>query len=223
MTAKPNAPAASTPRSATGVANKAVRRTQEERSSATRARVINAAIKCLHQFGYGGTSTTLVADEAGVSRGAMLHQFPTKSDLMLAVVRAVFEQDGELYERSMEAVSPRQWMLGLPSTMWEVISRPAGIAVIEIMLASRSDADLAKQLRAVQQQINREARTWVLERLEDAGLTGHPDEDAIHRLFVAAVRGLALEQLFMRNKAEVMKSIAVLSNVLRQLYPDLDR
>lgn len=200
-----------------------IRRTQEERSESTRARVIEAAINCLHRAGYAGTSTTLVAEEAGVSRGAMVHQFPSKAELMLAVVRAVFHQDGELYERSLKAASPRQWLREFPSTMWDVISRPAGVAVIEIMLASRSDPDLAKRLRSEQQRIDREAHVWVLKHMATADIEDRPDGEAIHRLFVAAVRGLALEQLFMRNKAEVMQSIAVLSKVLRQLYPDLDR
>ena len=198
------------------------RRTQEERSEATRARVIEAAIRCLHRAGYAGTSTTLVAEEAGVSRGAMVHQFPSKAELMLAVVRAVFHEDGELYERSLKATSPRQWLREFPSTMWEVISRPAGIAVIEIMLASRSDPEFAKRLRAEQQQIDREAHVWVLEHMAIADIDERPDGEAIHRLFVAAVRGLALEQLFMRNKSEVMRSIAVLRDVLRQLYPALE-
>ncbi len=204
----------------TGVAR--VRRPQEERSEATRARVIDAAVKCLHRAGYAGTSTTLVAEEAGVSRGAMLHQFPSKAELMLAVVRAVFHEDGELYEKSLKAISPRQWLREFPSTMWDVISRPAGIAVIEIMLGARSDPDFAKRLRAEQQQIDREAHVWVVEHMAIAGIDDRPDGEAIHRLFVAAVRGLALEQLFMRNKAEVMRSIEVLCLVLRQLYPDLE-
>lgn len=199
------------------------RRPQEERSEATRARVIDAAIKCLHRAGYAGTSTTLVVEEAGVSRGAMLHHFPSKAELMLAVVRAVFHEDGALYERSLQATSPRQWFREFPATMWEVISRPAGIAVIEIMLASRSDPDLAKRLRSEQQQIDREAHGWRVRHMALADIDDRPDGEAIHRLFVAAVRGLALEQLFMRNKAEVIRSIEVLSNVLRQLYPDLDQ
>ena len=203
-------------------ASRPVRRTQEQRSSTTQAVVIEAAINCLHRLGYAATSTTLVAKEAGVSRGAMVHQFPAKSDLMLAVVRAVFEQDGELHKQSIQATSPRQWMRNLPETMWGVISRPSGIAVIEIMLASRSDPALADELRAVQQQIDSEAHVWVLGQHVAAGIDEHPKGEAIHRLFVAAVRGLALEQLFMRNEVEVKKSIGVLSDVLRLFYPELE-
>ena len=43
-------------------------------------------MECLVEFGWSGTSTTLVSQRAGVSRGAQLHHFPTKADLVLAAV-----------------------------------------------------------------------------------------------------------------------------------------
>lgn len=198
-----------------------VRRPQAERSASTRAKLIDAAIICLHRLGYSLTSTSLVAEEAGVSRGAMLHQFPTKTNLMLAVVRDVFERDSEHYKQSILTVSPLEWMRSISSTVWEVISRPSGIAVMEIMLASRSDLELADKLRSIQMQIDKEAHEWVVERHVAAGIQERPDGDAIHRLIVAAARGLALEELFMHNGGEVKKSIDVLSKALEYFYPEL--
>lgn len=49
-----------------------------------RMKLIEAAIACLHRTGYSATTVSTVATEAGVSRGAMTHQFPAKTDLMLA-------------------------------------------------------------------------------------------------------------------------------------------
>jgi AcrR family transcriptional regulator len=197
------------------------RRPQAERTADTRAKLIEAAINCIHRLGYGPTTITLVANEAGVSRGAVTHQFPAKTDLMIAVLRAVYEQDSEHYERSVAATSPIEWLRSLPATMWEVISRPSAIAVMEIMLAARSDADLAARLREAQQKIDVEAHAWVIERMHAAGIEDRPDGEAVHRLFVAAVRGLALEAVFMQNRVEVEKSIAVLAETLRHLYPRL--
>lgn len=199
------------------------RRPQAERSATTRAKVIEAAIKCLHRSGYRLTTTTAVAQEAGVSRGAMMHHFASKGELMLAVVRSVFESDSERTIRSVALSSPLEWMRTLPSTIWESISRPSGIAVMEIMLASRSEPELVDQLRELQLQIDREAHGWIVERHAAAGLKERPDGEAIHRLFVAALRGLALEAIFMRNRVEVEKSIAVLGEVLTQFYPKLKK
>ena len=194
-------------------------RPQAERSADTRNRLIDAAIACLARFGYSATTVSLVAEEAKVSRGAMTHQYPAKNDLMLAVVQAVYEKDGEHYRRTVIEKSPMRWIQDLPATMWDVISQPSGIAVIEIMLASRSDRDLADMLRAVQRDIDMTAHQWIVERLENAGLRDRPDGEAVHRLFVAAIRGLSLEGLFRRDRAGVEKSVAVLSEILGHLYP----
>ena len=198
-----------------------VRRPQAERSASTKAKLIEAAIGCLHRLGYGPATTTLVAMEAGVSRGAMLHQFAAKTDLMLAVVRTVFDRDSEHYRKSVLTTTPQEWRRTLAATVWELISRPSGIAVIEIMLASRSDSELADKLRAIQSQIDLEAHAWVVERQTAAGIQERADGEAIHRLFVAAVRGLALEELFMRNRGDIVKSISVLSEAMSHFYPEL--
>ncbi len=198
-----------------------LRRAQAERSADTRAKVIEAAIRCLHRLGYASTTLMLVAQEAGMSRGAMTHQFPIKTDLMLAVVEAVFEQESADYRRTVERYRPREWMRALPSIMWEVMSRPPAIAVTEIMLASRSDPTLADRLHAIQSEIDAVAHAWVIERLTDAGLHELPDGAAIHRLFIASIRGLALEAMFMRNRQGVETSVAKLGEILTFFYPAL--
>jgi AcrR family transcriptional regulator len=59
---------------------------QEERTRAMRARLLEATVELLVEKGFAGTSTTLVSERAGVSRGAQLHHFPTKNDLVVAAV-----------------------------------------------------------------------------------------------------------------------------------------
>ncbi|WP_328402183.1 TetR/AcrR family transcriptional regulator [Nocardia sp. NBC_00403] len=61
------------------------RRTQAERSASTRGAVIRAARELFGQYGYGAVSTVAVAEAAGVSRGALYHQFSEKRDLFVAV------------------------------------------------------------------------------------------------------------------------------------------
>ncbi|WP_304170218.1 TetR/AcrR family transcriptional regulator [Phenylobacterium aquaticum] len=198
---------------------KPARRRQADRSSSTRDRLIEAAITCLHQRGYAQTTVSVVAEAAGVSRGAMTHQFPAKTDLMVAVVRAVFRKDSDYYEQSIVGVDLVDWMRNLPWTLWGAVSAPSGIAVMEIMLASRSDPQLAERLRDMQMRIDTAAHAWIQDRRRAAGLAEHPDGDAIHRLVVAAARGLALEALFRRNSEDVGDSIAVLAELLTHLYP----
>lgn len=199
------------------------RRPQAERTADTRTKLIEAAIVCLHRMGYSATTVSTVADEAGMSRGAMTHQFPAKTDLMLAVVQRVFEQDTEFYAHTVAIMDPALFLVELPEMMWRVISRPAGIAVIEIMMASRSEPELGQRLRDLQNDIDERSHRWSAERIRAAGITPHPDAGAIHELFVAAVRGLAIEATFMNNADGVHRALRVLSEMMRKFYPALDR
>jgi AcrR family transcriptional regulator len=58
------------------------RRTQEQRSLETRSKLIDATLACLYEFGAAHTSTSIVAERAGVSRGALTHHYATKEDLI---------------------------------------------------------------------------------------------------------------------------------------------
>jgi AcrR family transcriptional regulator len=69
----------------------APRRTQAERSETTRKQLLEAAAKLIRQKGFGGLRTIEVASLAGVSRGALLHHFPSKHALVVAVLTYVNE------------------------------------------------------------------------------------------------------------------------------------
>ncbi|MEV6217467.1 helix-turn-helix domain-containing protein [Nocardia sp. NPDC051833] len=57
-----------------------------------RSRLVEATVSCLVEFGYARTTTLRVQQRAGVSRGALLHHFPSKPDMFVAAVRSVAEQ-----------------------------------------------------------------------------------------------------------------------------------
>jgi AcrR family transcriptional regulator len=69
----------------------ATRRTQAERSETTRKQLLEAAAKLIRQKGFGGLRTIEVASVAGVSRGALMHHFPSKHALVVAVLTYVNE------------------------------------------------------------------------------------------------------------------------------------
>lgn len=210
---------AGTPRRKRRRLSQAPPRPQAERSAETQSRLIEAAIACLHRVGYGLTTVSMVAEEAGVSRGALTHQFASKIDLMLAVVRHVFEAEAAFYNRALDAMAPSEALVHLPALMWQVLSRPPAIAVIEIMLATRSDPVLTEKLRLMQAEIDRVSRDKIVKRITAAGLSDRPDGQAIHRLFVAAIRGLAIEALSMGEQVRAEDSVKVLTEVLGLLYP----
>lgn len=188
-----------------------VRRTQESRSAATRERLLQAAIESLHTNGYAATSTTVVAEKAGVSRGAMLHQFPTKVDLMLYVVQAVYEEEVGLYRKALDPIAdPQERLRAFPRIAWDILCRPAGVAVLEIMQGARSDPVMSEQLRPLQARIERDSFKQagsVLKKGEGAS----PERT---RLVVWAIRGLSIARLLAEKPAEIVKSVDLLCGLL---------
>lgn len=186
------------------------RRTQAERSASTRQVVLDAAVSCLSRYGYGATTTMMVAAEAGVSRGAMLHQFPAKDDLMVYVVEAVFEEDVRLYADILKDVTdPRERLLAYPDAAWTVLSRPAGIAVMEILQGSRSDPALAAKLAVLHDRIDAEARDRLTQEFP------HGVSTSLLQLIMAVVRGLSLTQLIGDGEEDVQGALRLLKSMLR--------
>jgi AcrR family transcriptional regulator len=186
------------------------RRTQAERSAATRSVLLDSAIKSLFDNGYGATSTITVAEKAGLSRGAMLHQFPTKSDLMTFVVEAVFEQEVDLYHELLHGITdPRQRLLAYPQAVWTVLSRPAGVAVLEIIQGSRSDAALAEKLAPTLAKIS------AVVRRELASEFPKGPSLALLELIVGAVRGLSIQKVLTPDDEGVNGAIPLLQELLR--------
>lgn len=65
---------------------------QQERSRATRLKLLEAAVSCLAERGWSGSTVAVVAERAGVSRGAAQHHFRTREDLFTAAVEHVAEK-----------------------------------------------------------------------------------------------------------------------------------
>jgi AcrR family transcriptional regulator len=187
------------------------RRTQAERSEETRARVLEAAIRCLHARGYAATTTLLVAEEAQVSRGAMLHQFPTKVDLMLFVVRAVYDREvAEYVVRVGHIRDPREKLLALPEVTWDVLSRPSGVAVLEVLQGSRSDPELAERLLPLQGAIETESFAWA-RRYDE--IFGAPITTPLLRLMVWTIRGLSVAKT-LDPEADLERPVELLRDML---------
>src|SRR5271157_5164350 len=73
----------------------ATRRSQAARSASTRQALLDATIACLVEDGYASTTTTRVAERAGLSRGAHLHHFQTRQALLAAAMEHLAERRGE--------------------------------------------------------------------------------------------------------------------------------
>jgi AcrR family transcriptional regulator len=183
-----------------------------------RQRLIDAAITCLRRVGYAATTTQLVMEEAGVSRGAMLHHFPTKVDLIIAVAEAAATYQDSYVRRRLANVTPGiDLFLAITEATWEVMCEPPASALIEIIIASRSDPALGERFPAIAERLESNQREGVWAVAKDLGIR---DRDAIERmvrLHRAAMRGLAIEMMFTGDRKAADESMELLEWYKRHL------
>lgn len=187
------------------------RRTQAERTAGTKKALIEAAIRILNRIGYSGATTALIAKEAGISRGSILHQFGTREQLMLEVVKWVYENELHDYGPLLKAQPTGGHRISeFPEVIWTVLSQPSGVAVLEIYLGARSDPALAKRLRSTQILIERDGFKHVKQFFtgDDATLR------AAMRLIVWSARGMSLGQGLTEKPEELQACV----QLLRRLF-----
>jgi len=187
------------------------RRTQAERSAQTRAALLDASIRMLHAHGYGATTLMVITEAADVSRGAMLHQFRTKADLMAFVVESVYAEELQQYPKLLAgAKSQEEILLGYPEALWAVLSRPSGVAVLEILQGSRSDPILAEKILPLYDKIERDSFGNV------ARATGaNPDSlTSMVRLVVWAIRGLSIAKTVHPDLEPTPAAVTLLKDLL---------
>ncbi len=127
------------------------RRTQEERTAATRERLLQATFDALVELGYARTSTPEVLRRSGVSRGALLHHFPTKADLVTAAVDFVFDKQIAEYQESFAGLSldAEDRAAEAIELLWTKLSGDTFYAWLELIVAARTDPVLLEKVRQV--------------------------------------------------------------------------
>ncbi len=130
---------------------------QAQKSASTRQQIVDAVIRCFVELGYSRTTTTAIARRAGLSRGAMLHHFPSKRDVVRAAVEHLHAKrlralrnavadvaaDGDHVRQSVDAY-------------WRHVRHPMFVAFFELAVAARTDRELADILRPAQEAFEQE-------------------------------------------------------------------
>lgn len=125
-------------------------RTQAERSAETQAALLDATIDSLVELGYARTSTTEIVRRAGVSRGAQVHHYPTKRDLVVAAVERLFRLQEQAFEDRFAALPTEERTLPRSiDLLWSIFTGPAFPAVLELVVAARTDPELQVVVQAV--------------------------------------------------------------------------
>jgi AcrR family transcriptional regulator len=172
----------------------------QQRSIDTRAALLDAALETLVERGYAATTTTEVARRAGVSRGAQLHHFPSKAELLTAAVGHLLERRVAEYRKVFANVDPGADVLDAAiDLLWPMFQGPTFVAWVELWIAARTDPALREAVVAMDDQFIEECDAIFAEVLADRGTV---DDGLAHigRAFAFALMdGMALWSLIPRD------------------------
>ncbi|MFN8104239.1 MAG: TetR/AcrR family transcriptional regulator [Acidimicrobiia bacterium] len=148
------------------------RRRQEDRTASTQRALLQATIDCLVEFGYAGTTTRLVAERAGVSRGAQTHHYATKRDLVVAAIEQLFDDQARRFAEAFEQVPRSERTFGRAiDALWAIVTGPVYAATLEVIVAGRTDDELRVVIHGVAARLERtvvELLMWFAPEIDDA-------------------------------------------------------
>jgi AcrR family transcriptional regulator len=174
---------------------------------------LEATVECLNELGFAGTTTTAIADRAGVSRGAQLHHYPTKRDLVAAAIEHVLNRrlrefrDGFAARATTSRVKERTQ--AAVEQLWALTSGSTFYAWLELLVAARTDPEL------------RQAMTGIAKRFEEGMLNAfhelfpeqaeNPAIDVAPWFTMAALQGFALARVVEPDDVRLPIGLSVLS------------
>ena len=180
---------------------RAPRRTQAERSEATRQLILDAAVDVLAAKGYAGFRTADVAAIAGVSRGAQTHHFPAKDDLVVGVVAHVFERAAALgRQRAHRVRSSDAAIKALIADSREFFFSELFLIALDLAIQGRANAGTANAVREISVASRLPVEASWLAALVDTGVPRALAEDLLW-LTISIVRGLAVRRLWQHDAA----------------------
>jgi AcrR family transcriptional regulator len=195
---------------------------QAEKSAMTRKSILDATIECFIELGYAKTTTAMIAEYAGVSRGAMMHHFPSRLAVLRAAIEYLHEQRLREYHELMmnidlpnEQLSREKIRLSVEGA-WRYVNLPSFVAYHELLAASRTDPEL----NDIMQPLERDFEGLFLQTVKEE--FPHWAEldilDLCNDLVQFMMRGMALSHMATRRKQRAERMIEYITDSLDQLY-----
>ncbi len=195
------------------------RQTQSERSAATRARILDAAIDCLQDLGYARTSTPEIARRAGVSRSGQIHQFPTKVELVTSAVERLLGRRRTEFIEALARIPPASdRATAAIDLLWSMVQGATFDAWLELVVAARTDAELRPAVASMTERL----RDTIEETFRDL-FPAPPEPDPFYevapRFAFALLDGLAVHRIIATDPERITRVVDVLKKVAVLVMP----
>lgn len=190
-----------------------------QRSAATRARALDAAITCLAQRGYAGTNTVEICKRSGLARGSLLHHFHSRQSLVLAALDHLLDKRVAEFEVALDTVDlgdlaasgsgppPIDWII---DQMWSVHRGPTFYAWLELLVASRTDAVLHRGFLKVMRRFEQRVAGIFANLLPAAAAS--PTARRAPNFAFSLMNGLGLDRIW-KSQHEINEMIDVLKEL----------
>ena len=171
-------------------------RSQAQRSGTTRALILDAAVECLVADGYERTTTLSVQSRAGVSRGRLLHHFPSRGALLVGAAQHLatkhIAEMEQWITRSDTGCSDQGERCDLATELlWATFEQPYFWAAMELWNAARTDPDLQAELMVTERQLGA-AIKHVVAMMYGPVLSSSPEFGDLRKLLFTSMRGTAV-------------------------------
>jgi AcrR family transcriptional regulator len=196
------------------VSGRGSRQPVQARSVATRAALLDAAVECLCSDGYAAVTTPEIARRAGVSRGAQLHHFPTKAELMAAAVEHLLQRRLREFRDVLAGAGSLDRVDAAVDVAWTMFQGPTFVAWVELWIAARTDTELAAAMTETDRRFTDESRLMFLEVVADLGSFDPQALEMARDFAFAVMTGIALQRLVPRGQRPASDYLDVLKAVL---------
>jgi AcrR family transcriptional regulator len=191
---------------------------QEQKSSKTRETILEAALDCLAEHGYANTTHNLICKQANVSRGALLHHYPTSQDLMVAVIDFAFYKHMTAFSHTVGALTDedRKDRNTAIAIDWQQCQSREMLVYLELRVASRTN----KELRAIfLPRARHHDLVWKEELLKvfPEWRDDMPKLDLTRRLTRAIIEGLTMSRELARDADAEWALLAFTADMIRKV------
>jgi AcrR family transcriptional regulator len=177
--------------------------------------LLDAAVECLGADGYASVTTTEIARRAGVSRGAQLHHFPTKAELLAAAVEHLLRRRLVEFGEVLAAAAPNLDRLDVAvDVLWTMFEGPAFAVWVELWIASRTDPDLAATMAEVDRRFTDESRLMFIEVASGLGAYDPRQLEMLRDFTFAVMTGVALQRLVPRGQRPASDYLDILKALM---------
>jgi len=169
-----------------------VREPQQDRSRATRERLLSSTVDLLATQGWAATTVAKVAEEAGVSRGAAQHHFPTREALFTAVIEQMYEtMTAEVGDALVDIPVGPDRIAAVVDQAVAIYTGKRFKAALQVWAAAASDEPLRQRILPLEAKLARAAHALTVQGLDPSGEYG-AQAHRLAQLTLDLARGLGL-------------------------------